>query len=71
MLYIRSRLPADTMCQLVMKVLLAHRADDSPIANSPHFSAIIVASLIWVFYAWATRLIKGQFLPPLIEILTS
>lgn len=28
--------------------------------GSPYFAAIIVASLIWVTYCWATRLIRGQ-----------
>jgi palmitoyltransferase len=37
-------------------VLLAHRVDE-PVATAPHFASIIIGSLIWVFYAWATRLV--------------
>ncbi|ORX41281.1 DHHC palmitoyltransferase-domain-containing protein [Kockovaella imperatae] len=42
-----------------MRLLLSHRAEDNPISSSPHFAAIITASLVWVFYAWATRLLRG------------
>ena len=27
--------------------------------GSPYFAAIIVASLVWVTYCWATRLVHG------------
>ncbi|KAK1921247.1 hypothetical protein DB88DRAFT_94750 [Papiliotrema laurentii] len=43
----------------VMKVVLAHDSNDNPVASSPHFASIIIASMVWVFYAWATRLING------------
>ena len=49
-----------TKTQTVMKVLLAHRTEDNPVAASPHFAAIIIGSLVWVFYAWASRLVKGK-----------
>jgi hypothetical protein len=44
----------------VMKVVLAHDSNDNPVASSPHFASIIIASMVWVFYAWATRLINGE-----------
>jgi hypothetical protein len=45
--------------QLVTKHLLVHRPEEDRVTGSPYFSAIIVASLIWVTYSWATRLLRG------------
>ncbi|CAD6579436.1 MAG: palmitoyltransferase akr1 [Tremellales sp. Tagirdzhanova-0007] len=44
---------------ITMKVLLGHQPEDNRISASPYFAAIIIGSLVWVFYAWATRLITG------------
>jgi hypothetical protein len=45
--------------QVVTKHLLVHRPEEDRVTGSPYFSAIIVASLIWVTYSWATRLLRG------------
>ena len=45
---------------MVIRLLLAHRAEDNPVSSSPHFAAIIIGSLFWVFYAWTTRLVRGE-----------
>ena len=44
---------------MVTKHLLVHRPEEDRVTGSPYFSAIIVASLIWVTYSWATRLLRG------------
>lgn len=46
--------------QVVLKNLLAHRPEEDRVTGSPYFAAIICASLIWVTYCWATRLIQGK-----------
>lgn len=53
---------SDTM-QITMRVLLGHQPEDNRLTASPYFAAIIIASLIWVFWAWATRLATGTFCP--------
>lgn len=44
--------------QVVTKYLLVHRPEEDRVTGSAYFSAIIVASLIWVTYSWATRLLR-------------
>ena len=44
---------------MVLKYLLVHRPEEDRVTGSPYFAAIIVASLIWVTYSWATRLLSG------------
>jgi hypothetical protein len=44
---------------VVLKYLLVHRPEEDRVTGSPYFAAIIVASLIWVTYSWATRLLTG------------
>ncbi|RXK35073.1 palmitoyltransferase AKR1 [Tremella mesenterica] len=41
---------------VVVKVLLAHEPEEGKVSGSPHFAAIIIGSLVWVFYAFVTRL---------------
>lgn len=43
----------------MVKYLLAHHPEEDRVTGSPYFSAIILASLIWVTYSWATRLLRG------------
>lgn len=39
--------------------LLKHKPAHDRITASPYFAGIITGSLIWVFYTWATRLVRG------------
>ena len=43
-----------------MKVFLGHQPEDNRISASPYFAAIIIASMIWVLFAWMTRLVIGM-----------
>jgi palmitoyltransferase len=44
------------MFYIVTKILLRHVPKHERIQGSPFYAAIITGSLIWVFYAWASRL---------------
>ncbi|ORY23544.1 DHHC palmitoyltransferase-domain-containing protein [Naematelia encephala] len=47
------------MSLIVLQVLLKHQPDDNRVSASPYFASIIFASLVWVAYGWATRLVTG------------
>ena len=46
--------------QAVVNGLLGHEPPEGGVSASPHFAAIITASIFWVFYTFATRLITRQ-----------
>ena len=48
--------------QIVTRVLLNDVNYTEGVQNTPYFSGIILASLVWVFYAWITRLLPGKHL---------
>ncbi|WWC57688.1 uncharacterized protein I303_100222 [Kwoniella dejecticola CBS 10117] len=43
----------------VTHYLLRHISNEYKVSSSNHFVSIIIASIIWVFYSWATRLATG------------
>jgi hypothetical protein len=43
-----------------LKYLLAHHQEDDRVASSPYFASIIIGSLFWVFWTWATKLLRGE-----------
>ncbi|OCF34803.1 palmitoyltransferase AKR1 [Kwoniella heveanensis BCC8398] len=43
----------------VTHYLLRHKASEWKVSASNYFAAIIIASIIWVFWCWATRLATG------------
>ncbi|WWC85410.1 uncharacterized protein L201_000273 [Kwoniella dendrophila CBS 6074] len=43
----------------VTHYLLRHIVSEYKVSSSNHFASIIIASIIWVFYSWATRLVSG------------
>jgi hypothetical protein len=54
-----------TPVQIVSRVLLNNRSYTGTVANSPYFVGIISASMIWVGYAWVSRLLQCTFQVPL------
>ncbi|KAL1406928.1 palmitoyltransferase akr1 [Vanrija albida] len=45
--------------QMITVRLLKHKPAHDRITASPYFAGIITGSLLWVFYTWATRLVRG------------
>ncbi|WWC67222.1 uncharacterized protein I206_101129 [Kwoniella pini CBS 10737] len=43
----------------VTHYLLRHISNEYKVSSSNHFVSIIIASIIWVSYSWATRLVTG------------
>ncbi|WVR03185.1 hypothetical protein IAU60_000176 [Kwoniella sp. DSM 27419] len=43
----------------LVNYLLAHKASEWKVSASNYFAAIIIASIFWVFWGWATRLATG------------
>ncbi|WVQ64390.1 uncharacterized protein L199_002556 [Kwoniella botswanensis] len=43
----------------VTHYLLRHIVSEYKVSSSNHFTSIIIASIIWVFYSWASRLVFG------------
>lgn len=46
------------MHHIVTRVLLDRANYTESVTQSPYFSGIIAASMVWVFYAWVTRLVS-------------
>lgn len=46
--------------QIVVRVLLRHRPEENRVTSSPYFAAIILASMVWVGWCWATKLVRGK-----------
>ncbi|KAL7413809.1 DHHC palmitoyltransferase-domain-containing protein [Mrakia frigida] len=45
------------MHHIITRVLLDYKGTGDTLAKSPYFASIIVASMVWVGQAWATRLV--------------
>ncbi|TRM63112.1 palmitoyltransferase AKR1 [Schizophyllum amplum] len=56
------------MHHIVTRVLLNDVNYTEGVQNTPYFSGIILASLIWVFYAWITRLLPDTPHHPLAHL---
>jgi palmitoyltransferase len=46
--------------QIVTRVLLNKNTYTDSVNSTPYFSGIITASLVWVVYAWVTRLLRRE-----------
>ncbi|TFK18935.1 zf-DHHC-domain-containing protein [Coprinopsis marcescibilis] len=51
------------MHHIVTRVLLNRATYTDAVTQSPYFAGIITASIIWVVYAWVTRLLQQQSHP--------
>lgn len=49
-----------TLLQVVTRVLLDKSNYTDSVAQSPYFSGIIFASIVWVAYSWLTRLVNRK-----------
>ncbi|EUC55456.1 palmitoyltransferase AKR1 [Rhizoctonia solani AG-3 Rhs1AP] len=47
------------MHHIISRVLLNHQSYSEPLTGSPYFAGIILASLIWVTWGWATILVHA------------
>ncbi|KAL1741536.1 palmitoyltransferase AKR1 [Schizophyllum fasciatum] len=56
------------MHHIVTRVLLNDVNYTEGVQNTPYFSGIILASLVWVFYAWITRLLPDTPHHPLAHL---
>ncbi|WRT63294.1 uncharacterized protein IL334_000199 [Kwoniella shivajii] len=43
----------------VTHYLLRHQTSEYKVSSSNHFASIIIASIVWVSYCWASRLVSG------------
>jgi hypothetical protein len=52
---IYTALPLSVALAFLLQIAVKHLARD--VATSPFFASVIIASLVWVTYCWATRLL--------------
>ncbi|ELU39941.1 hypothetical protein AG1IA_06029 [Rhizoctonia solani AG-1 IA] len=52
------------MHHIISRVLLNHQSYSEPLTGSPYFAGIILGSLVWVTWGWATILVHGTSRSP-------